>query len=340
LADSHSSHEHGHEHDVSSEHGHGHDRKSSDCAHAHHVSHTHDHAHHHDHGHHFTLELSARHFKVLQLVFGLTCIYLVIEVAGGILSGSLALLADGFHMFADAAGIGLSLFAAWLAHRPAPPQRTFGYQRVEILAAFFNALFLIGMSIYIMVESYARFQNPEPIHARLMLPIAIGGLLVNIVAAKLLHADHEHNLNIKGAYLHVLGDLLGSLGAVAASVCILLWNWRWADPLISMLVSALILYSAFSLLKEAMNVLLEGCPSHIDIEEIRQEILNFEGVRNIHNLHVWNINMQQALLAAHLEVTPEAFTGETLNQVQVTLREEFGLSRVTLQMEVSEECDG
>jgi len=282
-----------------------------------------------------TLELSARHFKVLQWVFGLTCVYLVIEVAGGLISGSLALLADGFHMFADAAGIGLSLFAAWLAHRPAPAQHTFGYQRVEILAAFFNALFLLGMSGYILYESYERFQSPEPVQAGIMMPIAIGGLLVNLVAAKLLHADHEHNLNIKGAYLHVLGDLLGSLGAIAASVCILLWGWQWADPLISGLVSLLILYSAVNLMKEAINVLLEGCPSHIDIEEIRQEILNFEGVVNIHNLHVWNINLQQALLTAHLEVSPEAYTGETLNQVQLTLREKFGLSRVTIQMELS-----
>ncbi len=304
------------------------------CGHGHGEHHHHDHGHHHHH-HHPSIELSGRHFRVLQAVFGLTCIYLVIEVAGGWISGSLALLADGFHMFADAAGIGLSLFAAWLSHRPAPPQRTFGYQRVEILAAFFNALFLIGMSIYIMMESVQRFQSPEPIRASLMLPIAVGGLIVNLLAAKLLHADHEHNLNIKGAYLHVLGDLLGSVGAIAAGLMILCWGWRWADPLISALISALILLSAFNLLKEAINVLLEGCPSHIDIEEIREEMLSFEGVQAIHNLHVWNINLQQALLTAHLEVTPEAFSGETLNRVQVALKEKFGLSHVTLQMELA-----
>lgn len=332
-------HSHSHDdHEHCPEHSHAHEHHQHDHEHAEQEKHRHDHHHHHGghgHHHHLTLELSARHFKVLQWVFGLTCVYLVIEVAGGLISGSLALLADGFHMFADAAGIGLSLFAAWLAHRPAPAQHTFGYQRVEILAAFFNALFLLGMSGYILYESYERFQSPEPVQAGIMMPIAIGGLLVNLVAAKLLHADHEHNLNIKGAYLHVLGDLLGSLGAIAASVCILLWGWQWADPLISGLVSLLILYSAVNLMKEAINVLLEGCPSHIDIEEIRQEILNFEGVVNIHNLHVWNINLQQALLTAHLEVSPEAYTGETLNQVQLTLREKFGLSRVTIQMELS-----
>lgn len=327
MGHSHPPHDHDHcdGHGDAGDHEHQHDQ--------------HDHGHHdHHHGghhHHLSIELSSRHFKVLQWVFGLTCIYLVVEVAGGILSGSLALLADGFHMFADAAGIGLSLFAAWLAHRPAPPQRTFGYQRVEILAAFFNALFLLGMSGFIMYESFQRFQTPEPIKANLMLPIAVGGLIVNLIAAKLLHADHEHNLNIKGAYLHVLGDLLGSVGAIVAGLCIMFWGWRWADPLISCLISALILFSAVGLLKEAINVLLEGCPSHIDIEEIRLEIMNFDGVEAIHNLHVWNINLQQALLTAHLEVTPEAFSGETINQVQAALKEKFGLTHVTLQMELA-----
>jgi cobalt-zinc-cadmium efflux system protein len=272
---------------------------------------------------------------VLRWVFGLTCIYLVIEVVGGIISGSLALLADGFHMFADAMAIGLSLFAAWLSHRPAPQHRTFGYQRVEILAAFFNSLLLMGMSMFILWESYDRFYHPETIQARLMLSVALGGLVVNIIAAKLLHQDHHHNLNIKGAYLHVLGDLLGSAGAIAAGVCILFFGWSWADPLISCIIALLILFSAVGLLREAVNVLLEGCPSHIDIEDIREEILLCEGVQAIHNLHVWNINMQQAVLTAHLEVTSDAYSGVMLNLVQRKLKEKFGLSHVTLQLEVS-----
>lgn len=331
MGHSHPPHDHDHCH---GDHGHEDEHKHHHDDHDH-ASHAHHGPEHHGHHHHLSLELSGRHFRVLKAVFGLTCLYLVIEIVGGLMSGSLALLADGFHMFADAAGIGLSLFAAWLAHKPAPPQRTFGYQRVEILTAFFNALFLMVMSGFIMYESFERFYTPEPIKASLMLPIAVGGLIVNIVAAKLLHADHKHNLNIKGAYLHVLGDLLGSVGAIVAGLVIIFLGWRWADPLISCVISALILFSAVGLLKEAINVLLEGCPSHIDIEEIRQEIMDFEGVQAIHNLHVWNINLQQALLTAHLEVTPEAFTGETLNRVQATLKDKFGLSHVTLQMEVA-----
>lgn len=278
--------------------------------------------------------LSAQHFKVLRRVFALTFIYLIVEVAGGLISGSLALLADGFHMFADATGIGLSLFAAWLSHRPAPAHRTFGYQRVEILAAFFNALLLLGMGGFILYESYERFQSPEPIQANLMLVIAVGGLIINIISAKLLHHDHQHNLNIKGAYLHVLGDLMGSVGAIAAGLCILFLDWRWADPVISGLISILILFSSIGLLREAVNILLEGCPSHIDISDIRNSILEFQGIQDIHNLHVWNINMQRAVLTAHLEVTPEAFSGETLTQVQNALKDKYGLSHVTLQLEL------
>jgi len=317
---------------------HSHHHHDDHChGHSHSEGHEHDHGHGHGHGHdhhHVTLILSERHFKVLRWVFGLTFIYLVVEVAGGVISGSLALLADGFHMFADAMGIGLSLFAAWLSHRPAPEHRTFGYQRVEILAAFFNALLLIGMGVFILYESFERFQNPEPIQANLMLMVATGGLVVNIIGAKLLHQGHEHNLNMKGAYLHVLGDLLGSVGAILAGACIYFFDWRWADPLISCLISFLILFSALGLLKEAVNILLEGCPSHIDIEDIRREILTYEGIEDIHNLHVWNINMQRAVLTAHLEVTPEAFSGKTLNTVQQALKEKYGLSHVTLQLEL------
>ncbi|WP_373531225.1 cation diffusion facilitator family transporter [Vampirovibrio sp.] len=299
-----------------------------------HVHDDHHHGHHGGHSH-LSLALSARHFKVLQWVFGLTFLYLIVEVVGGIASGSLALLADGFHMFADSAAIGLSLFAAWLSHRPAPAHRTFGYQRVEILTAFVNALLLVAMGLFILWESYDRFQQPEPIKANLMMVVAFGGLIVNIISAKLLHADHQHNLNIKGAYLHVLGDLLGSIGAVLAGALIWAFGWSWADPVISCGIALLIIFSAYGLLRDSVNVLLEGCPSHIDIAEIEAEILGFEGVSAIHNLHVWNINMQQALLTAHIEVKPEAYSGETLNRVQHALKEKFGLTHVTLQLEVA-----
>lgn len=293
----------------------------------------HDHDHHHAHGPCHT-ELSAQHFKVLRLVFGMTAAYLFVEIVGGLLSGSLALLADGFHMFADSTAIGISLFAQWFSHRPAPAKNTFGYQRVEIMAAFFNALLLIVMAGFILFESYERFQQPVPIRANLMMAIAAGGLVINLIAAQKLHQGHEHNMNIKGAYLHVLGDLLGSVGAIAAGALIWGFGWYWADPAISFLIAVLITVGALRLLWDAVNVLLEGCPRHLSIEAIRESLLACEGVENVHHLHVWHINLQRTVLTAHLEVLPEAFSGRTLEQVQHMLKEDFGLSHVTLQLEL------
>lgn len=293
----------------------------------HHHHHHHGHHHHHDGAHH-------HHFRVLKWVFGLTFFYLLVEVFGGWWTGSLALLADGFHMFADSTAIGLSLLAAWFAHRPASSQQTFGYQRAEIMAAFFNGLILVVMGFFIQVESFERLMNPAPVKAGVMTLIAAGGFVINLIAAWLLHKEHEHNLNIKGAYLHVLGDLLGSVGAMLAGILIMFFNVTWADPAISTVISFLIMYSAIILLRDAVNVLLEGCPEHINVEDIRNEMLQFEGIRAVHHLHVWNINLQRTLLTAHLEVHPEAYSGETLNAVQNMLKEKFHLSHVTLQMEV------
>ncbi len=281
------------------------------------------------------LTLSKRHFRSLRWVFGLTTAYLGVEIIGGLMTGSLALLADGFHMFADAAAIGISLFAQWLSHRPASSHKTFGFQRVEIMAAFFNALLLLAMGLGILYESYERFQTPVNIRADLMLLIAVGGLLINIISASLLHGDHQHNLNIKGAYLHVLGDLLGSAGAILAALAVLTFNWTAADPLISMLIALLVIRSAIGLLWDAIRILLEGCPSHLNVEDIRREILDCSGIQAVHHLHVWNINMQRTVLTAHLEVTPESFSGETLNRVQQMLKSRFGLNHVTIQLELA-----
>lgn len=299
------------------------------------MGHSPHHPHHGHHHHYDPLEMAGRQIRTLRWVFILTAIYLVVEVAGGILTGSLALLADGFHMFADAGAIGISLFAAWFAHRPAPAQKTFGYQRVEILAAFFNALILMAMSLFIFWESLDRFQAPVHIHAERMMLIAVGGLLVNLLSAWLLQKEMHGNMNIRGAYLHVLGDLLGSVAAILAGFLILMFGWNWADPVISGIIAVLVFYSAIQLMREALNILLEGCPAHVDIEAIRTTMLSFDGIQAVHHLHVWNIGLQRAVLTAHLEVHPDAYQGETLNRIQTALREQFGLSHVTLQMELS-----
>jgi cobalt-zinc-cadmium efflux system protein len=283
--------------------------------------------------------VSKRSMRALRRVFVLTCLYLVLEVVGGWLSGSLALLADGFHMFADAGAIGISLFAQWYVHRPAPVYRTFGYQRMEVIAAFVNALGLIAMAVFILLESVERFRHPVSVQANLMLPIAIGGLLINIFSLRLLHADHQHNLNVKGAYLHVLSDLLGSLGAIAAGLFVWLFHWDIADAVLSGLIAALILGNAAGLLRDAANILLEGCPPHISIDAIRAAILDFDGVREVHHLHVWSINLQRIVLTAHLVVIPDAFGGEMLTRARDTLKHRFGLSHVTLQLETLSEAE-
>jgi cobalt-zinc-cadmium efflux system protein len=310
--------------------GHGHDH-----GHSHHHHH-HDHGHHHHHDHdHLTAALSRGHIQKLKWVFVLTVGYMLVEFAGGWFSHSLALMADAAHMFADSTAIGLSLFAAWFSLKPASRQKTFGYQRAEILAALFNAILLTLLALTILYEGYERFNNPLAVDAGLMLKVAIGGFLVNIAAAYILHAESHTNLNIKGAYLHVLGDLMGSVGAIAASLLMIYGGYYWADPLISILIALLVLFSAFQLLKEAINILLEGCPSHISVSEIREAILNFEGIQAVHHLHVWNINTQRIVLTAHLVVTPASFSGDTLTIIQEALKEKFGLSHVTLQLELS-----
>lgn len=324
---------HSHDHHEHHEHSYSHEGYEG-CSHSKPGDDHHHHGHGHHHHHHHQVEMNSRHFYILQRVFWMTCIYLFVEIVGGVMSGSLALLADGFHMFADAGAIGISLFAAWFSHRPAPPQNTFGYQRFEIIAALFNALSLVAMGLFILFESYERFQSPVHIQANMMMVIATGGLIINIISAKLLHADHQDNLNLKGAYLHVLGDLLGSLGAIIAGGMIFFFGWRWADPAISCVIAALIMFSAIGLLKEAVNVLLEGCPSDLNVDEVRQQILQCEGVQDVHHLHIWNINLQRTVLTAHLEVLPSAFSGQTINAVQAMLKEQFDLKHVTLQLEM------
>ncbi len=295
------------------------------------MSETHDHAH---HGHsHDVVTLSAGHVQKLWRVLALTTVYMVVEFVGGWLSGSLALTADAVHMLGDTTALGLSLLAAWFCILPARPQNTFGYQRAEVLAALFNSALLAVLALAICHEGYERFAHPAGVNAQLMWKIALGGLVVNLIAVKVLHSDSHTNMNVKGAYLHVLGDLLGSVGALIAAGLMIFGGWAWADPLISVVIALLVLRSAWMLLKDSMNILLEGCPSHIDVRDIEKTMLSFEGVEAVHNLHVWNIDSQSIVLTAHLVVQPSAYSGETMNKVQTALKEDFGLSHVTLQLE-------
>jgi cobalt-zinc-cadmium efflux system protein len=269
----------------------------------------------------------------LTWTLGLILVYMVAEAVGGWLTGSLALLADAGHMLSDAAALGLSLFAMSMAQRPRTAKRTYGYHRLEILAALANGATLVAISILVMVEAVHRFGRPEAVEARGMIGIAAGGLLVNLVALRILHAGRDENLNMRGVWLHVLTDALGTVQAIVAGALIWGFGWQWADPVASVLISLLVIYSAWSLLREATGVLMESAPAHIDVNEVHEVLAGVQGVLEVHDLHVWTITSGMESLSAHVVVEDRRFDCEVLGEIRATLHERFGIHHITVQME-------
>jgi cobalt-zinc-cadmium efflux system protein len=290
---------------------------------------------HHHHEHHHAPHPPSSHnpLRRLSAVLVLTFVYLIAEAIGGWLTGSLALLADAGHMLADVGGIGLALFASWFSNQPASPQRTFGYYRLEILAAFVNGLVLVVMSLWILYEAYERFFTPPQVQEGWMLAIASGGFIVNLIAVRVLHGAHTHSLNMKGAYLHILGDLAGSVGAILAGLFMMFGGFYQADPIASGVIAVLVLYSAIYLVLDAVNILLESCPSHLNVASVKEAMLAVEGVLSVHDLHVWSITSGKDALSAHVVVTSETFGDKMLSKLQGCLKEKFGISHLTLQLE-------
>jgi len=268
----------------------------------------------------------------LTIVIILTFIYMLAEFIGGWLTNSLALVADAGHMLSDVAALALSLFAVWLSIKPASSKKTYGYYRTEILAAFINGIALAAIAIFIIYEAYTRIFHPPEIRAPLMIFIAIGGLIINIIAAFLLHAESQKSLNIKGAFLHIIGDLLGSAGTVIAGFVILIWKINLADPIISIIIAILVLISAIGLVNEAINILLEGSPSYINVESIKESLLSLEYVDGVHDLHVWSISSKNIALSVHV-VTKNADCEAVLCMVDDMIREKFGINHLTIQIE-------
>lgn len=269
----------------------------------------------------------------LTWALALVGVYMICEIVGGLLSGSLALLADAGHMAVDAGALGLSLWAARIRQRGPTAKHTYGFHRAEILVALLNGGILVGAVVWIFYHALQRLATPSPIEGGLMMGVAAGGLMVNLVAAYLLHREREHNLNIKGAWLHVLGDLLGSIGALLAGGAILLWNARWADPVASMVIGALILYGAVRLVSQAVNVLMAGVPEQLDQDHIQEALLELDGVEGLHDFHLWMLTPNFPLLTAHLHLHPEASPDAILKQAGRILEEQFGIEHATLQME-------
>jgi len=291
------------------------------------------HAHHgHSHGHH-SHGGSVRNRRRLFFTLVLVSLYMLAEFAGGLVSGSLALLADAGHMLSDAAALGLSLFAIWISQRPPTPRRTWGYYRIEILAALTNGVALVVLSIFILREAVERFRAPSPVQAPLMMAIAAGGLLVNLVSLRILSGGKEENLNVRGAWLHVLTDALGSVQAILAGALIWAFGWTWADPVASALISLLVIYSAWDLLRDTVGVLMEGAPRHIDVDEVRNCLMDLPCVLAVHDLHVWTITSGMESLSCHVVVEDGQSYCDALTEVRATLHGRFGIDHLTIQVE-------
>lgn len=269
----------------------------------------------------------------LTWVLGLTAVFTVAEIVGGLVSGSLALLADAGHMFSDVAALGLSLVAIRLAQRPPSTRRTYGYARFEILAALVNGAALLLVAGWIVAEAWGRVRNPVQIDGPVMLSVAVLGLLVNVVAARVLHAHAHDNLNVRGAYLHVLGDLLGSVGTLAAGGIVIATGWMLADPLISVVIALLIVVGAWNLVREATEVLLESVPRHIDMDEVMATLQGISGLDDVHDVHVWTLTSGFVALSGHGVIDDPQEHMRILEEVRTEM-ESLGIPHVTFQIEL------
>lgn len=300
-----------HDHDAGHDHGHG--------GHGGHAGHDHT---------------AGANEKSLKVAFVLTFAFLVVELVGGIVAQSLALLSDAAHMFTDTAALAIALLAIRISKRPADKKRTFGYHRFEILAAAFNAMLLLLVAVYILWEAWLRIKAPPEIQSSLMLVIAIVGLVVNLVSMKVLRSGQEASLNVKGAYLEVWADMIGSVGVIIGAGLIKFTGWAWIDSAVAILIGLWVVPRTMTLLKSSINILLDGVPEDIDIEQVEATLRDVPGVKSFHDLHVWSVTSGKTTLTVHL-VVDASVDGETqvLPVLRAQLAEKFGLHHVTVQCE-------
>ena len=299
------------------------------------AAHDHHGVHHHEDGHEHDLRGSSR--RRLAAALALITGYMGVEIVAGIVSGSLALLADAAHMLTDAGAIGLALFAMWVANRPASIERTFGYHRTEVLAAMFNAFSLWVIAAWIFFEAYHRFREVPEVQGGIVLAAGAVGLVVNLVAAWTLHRSAGQSLNVEGAFRHVVADLLGSVGVVISGILTLVFGWWLADPILGVCIGVLVLASSWRLVSKVFQVLLEGSPAHVDMHRLCQAMEDVEGVTLVHDIHAWTITSGYESLTAHVLVDPD-YPGEleTLRRrLQHIAYEHHGISHITIQMEQS-----
>lgn len=279
---------------------------------------------------------AGRHRKQLYAALALTLTYMGAEIVGGIVTGSLALIADAAHMATDAGGLALALFAIHFAQKAPTPQKTYGYLRTEILAALVNAVVLLLLTVYILYEAYKRFLSPPEILSGPMLAVAAVGLIVNLISLKLLAAGSSESLNVKGAYFEVLSDMLGSLGVIAAALIIMYTGWTLADPIIGAGIGLFIVPRTWTLLKQAVHILMEGTPTEIEVPAVEKTLLEIPGVTAVHDLHVWTITSGTDSLTGHLVVTDMKHAAPVLKRAKAVLKERFKIDHVTIQVEDDE----
>jgi cobalt-zinc-cadmium efflux system protein len=299
--------------------------------------------HQHSHGHTaqggpHSHDAAASNQRRLLVVLSLTTAYLLAEVVGGLLTGSLALLADAGHMLADVFGLSMSFAALRMAARPATPRRTFGFHRAETLAAVANAVLLLGIAAFILYEAWSRFAAPEEIATLPMLLVAAGGLVVNVISFKTLHGAADANLNMRGAMLEVVADMLGSVGAIVAAIVIMLTGWYQADPLVSVLIAVFIVPRALGLLGAGLNVLLEATPAHLDLGQVVTAMQAVPGVAAVHDVHAWTIASGYVAMSAHVRANGRP-SSDVLHDLQTLLREDLHVDHVTLQVESDDHAD-
>jgi cobalt-zinc-cadmium efflux system protein len=291
----------------------------------------------HDHAHGIPKNVTStgKHASKLGWALALTVTYMVAEVVGGLITGSLALLADAAHMFTDAAGLGMALLAIRFAARPATPQKTFGYLRAEVLAALANAVVLLGVTGFILYEAYERFINPPEIISGPMLAVAAVGL----ISMKLLASGSSESLNVRGAYFEVLSDMLGSIGVILAAVIIMATGWKPIDPIIGAGIGLFIVPRTWKLLNEAVHILLEGAPTDVDYTTVQSELEKLGGVHRVHDLHIWTITSGINSLSVHIEVEDPNTSEAVLRKARTMLKEKLRIEHVTIQIEVGEDCN-
>lgn len=287
----------------------------------------------HDHSDHPAHYHPTGAAKSLRWAFAVTFLMFAVELAGGLWTGSLALLSDALHMAVDLGALGLGLFAAWAASRPPDDKRTFGYHRAEVLAALANGVALLILVGVILREAWGRFGQPREVLVGPMLSIAAAGLVCNIVSGSILYGQSRENINVRAAFLHVLSDALGSVGVIAAGLVMWLTGWMLADPIASVFICVIIACGSFQLVRDSIHILLEGVPGHVDLDELRAALLGIEGVKDVHDLHLWSLSSGRHWMSGHLLIDPRMDCQDVIRRGAEIAETRFRISRVTLQVE-------